>query len=325
MVEPKISVVIVNWNSKDYVRKCLQSLRATCSDLLLQIIVVDGASYDGCEAMLRSEFPAVEFVQSSENIGFGQCNNLGVRVAKGEYLLLLNPDCEVMPGAIQALLSAYPTLTSAGLLGPRLLNTNNTLQKSCVQSLPTPLNQALDAEILRAIAPRLSLWGNYKAFRSKAPVEVEAISGACMLVRTKLFLQCGGFSPEYFMYAEDMDLCAKMRRIPKRNYHVPEARVIHHGGGSSQRQPSTFSIVQMRIALETYFRLHLGSSKARRYRSLQLLSARIRLGLIRIGEILIPRLRPRLSPLRLKWEAVRNWCTGETRHASILQISQSRG
>ena len=102
----KLSILIVNWNSKDYMRECLHSISGTCGHLSPQVVVVDGGSFDGCAEMLAAEFPEVEFVQSPENIGFGRSNNLGFERVTGEALLLLNPDTELQPGAVDALLTA---------------------------------------------------------------------------------------------------------------------------------------------------------------------------------------------------------------------------
>ena len=105
MMPPSLSIVIVNWRSKDYLRGCLRAVAATCAELSPEIIVVDGASFDGCGEMLAAEFPYVHFVQIQENIGFGQCNNLGFSHATGEVVMLLNPDTELQPGSVQRMLA----------------------------------------------------------------------------------------------------------------------------------------------------------------------------------------------------------------------------
>ena len=248
-----ISIVIVNWNSKDYLRKCLRSIETHASDLDYEAIVVDGASYDGCAAMLAEEFPYATFVQSEENIGFGRCNNLGVQHAKGELLLLLNPDTEIKAGSIHALLEARAGLPENAMLGARLLNTDGSLQTTSVHAAPTPLNQVLGSDFLMKQFPRSKLWGTYEAYHSETPTSVEAISGACMFLPTALFRQFGGFNPVYFMYAEDMDLCFKLRQSGLTIYHIPAARITHHGGSSSMQQVSQFSTIQMKVSLFTYF------------------------------------------------------------------------
>jgi GT2 family glycosyltransferase len=264
-VETSVAILIVNWNSKDLLRQCLLSIRDTCADLRPQIIVVDSGSFDGCGEMLAGEFPEVEFVQSSENIGFGRSNNLGFARVTADAVLLLNPDTEVQAGAVQTLLRELEGHKDAGIVSPRLLNPDRTLQSS-VHALPKPLRQALDSEILRRLLSPYSLWAPPTDFSPKETVAVEAVAGTCMLLWTKTFRGVGGFSPEYFMYAEDMDLCFKVLRAGFGIYHVPAAEVVHHGGASSSSQGSTFSAVMMREALHSYMLLNHGRGHARSYR-----------------------------------------------------------
>lgn len=270
---PSISIIIVNWNSKDYLRKCLASINEHASDLSPQVIVVDGASFDGCAEMLSEEYPSTSFIQSKENIGFGRCNNLGVEKADGELLLLLNPDTELKPGSLQNLISEYIGLDSPSMLGARLLNSDGSFQATSVHAAPTPLNQALGSNFLMRLFPKSSLWGTYEAYHSSTPTEVEAISGACMLLPTSLFREVGGFTPSYFMYAEDMDLCLKVRRQKVKIYHIPTSEIIHHGGTSSSQQTSHFSTLKMREAMYHYFTLNHGYNTAEQYSNYVRLSA----------------------------------------------------
>ncbi len=277
----------------------------------MQIVVVDGGSFDGCDEMLAAEFPEVEFVQSPGNFGFGFSNNLGFERVRGEWLLLLNPDCELHLGAIQALLNALESLPQAGMLGPRLLNTDGSLQTSCVRALPTPWNCALDSDWLRRLFPRSRMWGNWEAFHSDSPVEVEAVSGACMFLRSAVFARVNGFSREFFMYGEDMDICAKVRRLGFAVYHVPRAVVVHHGGRSSQNQASHFSTVMMRMAGEIYMRLNRGRWAAWNYRALQALSAVVRLAILLPPHIVsLPVAGRSASASLLKWWSILRWAIG---------------
>jgi len=274
---PSLSVVIVNWNSKDCLRQCLRSIELNGEGLATQVIVVDGGSFDGCDEMLSNEFPWVEFIQSKENIGFGRCNNLGADKATGKYLLLLNPDTELKSGALPALIQALQTLPKAGAIGARLLNTDGSLQTSSVQALPTPINQALDSNLLRQLFPKSKLWSTYEAYHSDAPTAVEAVSGACIAVSRSLFKQIGGFSHEYFMYAEDMDLCKKIETADYIVYHQPLAIVTHHGGGSSSTTFSKFGVVMNLEALAVYMHKSRGNASKTIFKLLMAGSASIRL------------------------------------------------
>jgi GT2 family glycosyltransferase len=307
----KLSILIVNWNSRELLRKCLVSIRATCLDLQPQIVVVDNGSFDGCGEMLTKEFQEVEFLQATDNMGFGRSNNFGFARVTGDALLLLNPDTELKAGAVQTLLEQLKQLQFPGLLGPRLLNTNGSLQTSCVQSLPTPINQALSCDFFRRVFPALKLWGVNEAYASRSPVPVEAISGACMLLHSQTFRRVGGFDARYFMYAEDMDLCFKVRKAGLQVYHVPAAEVIHHGGASSASQFSKFSAVMQREALHLYMRLNYGRWSALAYRLIMGLSGLLRLLLLGPAYLFAKgeARDARCSSFR-KWRAVLSWSLG---------------
>jgi GT2 family glycosyltransferase len=270
----KISILIVNWNSKDYLRECLLSIFRTCSHLSPQVVVVDGGSFDGCQEMLSADFPEVEFVQSPDNIGFGRSNNLGFDRVAGEALLLLNPDTELHPGAIEVLLEDLQHRHDVGAIGARLLNTDGSLQHSAVHPLPTPWNAAMDSAWLRR---RWWHATERKHNNCAQSFEVEAISGACIMMRSRLFRELGGFDPRYFMYAEDMDLCFRIHKSGLKILHAPRAFVTHHGGGSSGTQFSKFSTVMIREALATYFNTHHGPAASMLYRVLIIASAGARI------------------------------------------------
>lgn len=302
----KLSILIVNWNSKAYLRDCLESIRRTGDSLSPQVVVVDGGSYDGCAEMLAREFSEVKFVQSPENIGFGRANNLGFGKVTGEALLLLNPDTVLQPGALQVLLTNLCLLPDAGLLGARLLNSDDSLQLTSVHPLPTAWNVALDSD-----------WGRRRWWRRHAPApdadaqQVEAVSGACMMLRAETFRKLGGFEPRYFMYAEDMDLCYKIRQTGKVIYYVPQAQVVHHGGGSSRSQLSKFSVVMIHEALRVYMRSNHGRLHTWLYRLLMAVSAGLRI-LVLLTTWLPARgdtRRTRHSAI-MKWWTVLRWSVG---------------
>lgn len=321
---PGLSIIIVNWNSKDYVHKCLLSLNCHLSNDY-QIIVVDGASFDGCGEMVACQFPSAQFIQSQENVGFGRCNNLGAVQATGDYLLFLNPDTEVSPGAIQALLDVAKGDKRVGLVGARLLNSDGSLQTSCVQNLPTPLNQALDSAFLRRLAPQSRLWGNAHAFASGTPIPVEAVSGACMLIHREIFASVGGFCPDYFMYAEDMHLCWEISKLGKQIIYHPAAAIMHHGGGASVGEFSRFSCLEMRRAIHQFIRCSQGEAAALSYRALIVLSATVRLMALSVAFSLRSGLhRSRIKISLNRWWANLWWAIRPTRPVSRIAPQAAR-
>lgn len=243
-----LSIIIINWNSVEYLKKCLQSIYCQNNNLDFEVIVVDNASYDGCDEFIRNEFPQVEFIQSKENVGFARANNLGYEYSSGRNLLFLNPDTEILDSAINKMYSYLESLTDVGAVGCKLLNTDLSVQTSCIQPFPTILNQALDVEYLKLKFPKLKLWGITPLFFNDGnPEEVEVISGACIMTKRDVFEKIGMFSTDYFMYSEDVDLCYKIWQAGYKAYYINDAEIIHHGSGSSgKKQDNYFSILSMK-------------------------------------------------------------------------------
>lgn len=252
-----LSIIVVNWHSTDYLRACLDSVYKVTEGVDFEIIVVDNASGDGCKAMLQSEFPSVLFIDAMRNRGFAQANNLGYLASRGEALLFLNPDTELFENAVGRMLIWMKAHPSVGALGPCLLNKDGSVQQSCVQSFPTLLNQFLDSDLLRGWFPRWRLWGTWPLMNPNKPsadVEVDAISGACFLMRRDIFEAVGGFTEEYFMYSDDIDLSYKIRRSGSSIVCLTDCLVVHYGGGSSDLCDTTFAAVQRRRAMAQFFR-----------------------------------------------------------------------
>jgi N-acetylglucosaminyl-diphospho-decaprenol L-rhamnosyltransferase len=251
-----LSIVIVNWNSKDYLRECLKSVFSETAGIEFEVIVIDSGSFDGCGDMLRDHFPSVRFIQSDQNLGFAKANNMAFRASKGRMVLFLNPDTEFSGPAIVRLYSEWEGHEDAGVFGAKLVNTDETIQMSCIQAFPTILNQLLDTEFLRRMFPRSRLWGVSPLYgESLETVEIDVISGACLLLSRELFEEVEMFTEDYFMYSEDVDLCLKARRAGRRNFLVPSAEVVHHGGTSSdQASVSSFSSVMMLESRWRFFR-----------------------------------------------------------------------
>jgi len=297
------------------------------------VIVVDNASFDGCGELLASEHPEVIFIQSQINLGFARANNLGAKKSRGKFLLFLNPDTEVRDRTLDRLFDHLSSLPGAGAVGCRLLNSDGSLQLSCVQSFPTIINQVLDAHVLRRIFPRAGLWGTAGLFeKCEAPVKVEAVSGACLMIRREVFDQVGGFSSDYFMYGEDLDLCFKTRRQGLDNYHCGEAVVVHHGGGSSRQAQSSFATIMIRKSVKRFLRKYHGRYYSGGYQMAMSGAALVRLAFLMA---LIPAFAVRgrtsswLSSIH-KWLAIFCWglglerWTGQYRQAEKNSLSRSQ-
>jgi GT2 family glycosyltransferase len=321
--ELDLSIIIVNWNSAAFVRKCLSSIYANTRTIRFEIIVIDNASHDGCGAMIERDFPAVRFIQSADNSGFARANNLAFQHSSGRNILFLNPDTEVVGPAIERLVQFLDSKSQAGVVGARLLNSDHSVQTSCIQRYPTLLNQVLDADFLRERFRNWQLWGTGPLFKSPekhAPVEV--VSGACQMIRKEVFEQVGLYDVGYFMYAEDVDLCFKAQEARWRNYYVGDAVVVHHGGRSSEATGGNdFATVMMHESRYRFFLLRRGRVDAKAYRALMALTALFRIGLL-VSFIIVTLgcfKRTALSAAVNKWVKVFRWSVGlEGWAASLL-------
>lgn len=308
-----VSIICVNWNSLRVLRNCLTSIYAATRSVAFEIIIVDNASPEGGVDILQKEFPEVKIVRSEKNLGFAGANNLGFRYSSGANLLFLNPDTELVSPAIEILLRYVYRLPDAGVLGCKLLNSDLSLQTSCIQRFPTILNQMLDVEFLRMRWPHSRFWGIAPLLAdADEAAKVEVISGACMLISREVFEKVGMFNTEYFMYGEDLELCYEVKRLGFDNYYVNGATVIHHGQKSSSKQGS--KPIRWAMMLRCKSVMHFctktrGSAYGTMYR--------ITMGTVAAGRLLILALiipfailKSRDNSFRasvLKWMAVLEW------------------
>jgi N-acetylglucosaminyl-diphospho-decaprenol L-rhamnosyltransferase len=309
-----ISIIIVNWKSAHYVQKCVETIYRLMGDAEFEVIVIDNASYDGCDTMLAEQYPQVKFIQSPANVGFAGANNCAYRQSRGRTLLFLNPDTEIVGQAVPTMHRLLWETANAGAIGCTLLNTDGTVQTSCVQAFPTILNQVLDAEILRRHFPLLSLWGTRPLVEQReTPMPVQVVSGACLMVKRHVFESVGLFSTDFFMYAEDTDLCHKMYAAGFVVYFTAAASVIHHGGRSSnQRERNYFADVLKREALFRFLTKSRGRLYGYLYRAATGGAALCRVMLACCFMTLAPR-RSARDALRItigKWVNILRWSSG---------------
>jgi N-acetylglucosaminyl-diphospho-decaprenol L-rhamnosyltransferase len=231
--------VIVNYDSGDHLRVCVAHLEAAVSPLAAELVVVDNASRDqsleGIEGMAR----ALRVIRNADNRGYGRACNQGFWATSAPFVCLLNPDVIPEPGSIAAMVSALKARAGVGVLGPRLKNPDGTYYPSC-RVVPN-LKVALGHAVLGLISDNNRFSRAYKLldFDHLDEREVDWVSGAAMMVRRQAFAEVGGFDEGFFMYVEDVDLCARMSRAGWRAVYYPFAEMIHHVAGSSRRTPYT--------------------------------------------------------------------------------------
>ncbi len=308
-----LSIIIVNWNSAEYTRKCIATVRAFTHDIASEIIVVDNASTDDSLLALE-QIAGIRLIKSSRNVGFAKANNIAAEASSGRILLFLNPDTELTGPAINCMYGALTLSPTIGIVGCKLLNSDGSVQTSCVQPFPTILNQFADVEKLKQCFPRLRLWGT-QALHSEAsdiPVPVEIVSGACLMIRRDVFEEVAGFSTRYFMYGEDMDLCYKVRQAGLHVAYVSAAAIVHHGGQSSKHNPDPgFGDVLTRRAIWMFLQQTRGRLYGHAYRAAMGIAALIRLAILCVAAI--PAFLVRGVWLRhtfCKWTRVLRWSLG---------------
>ncbi|NLK71537.1 MAG: glycosyltransferase family 2 protein [Clostridiales bacterium] len=314
---PLVSVIIVNWNSKAFLRKCLDKLFSNEEKVLFEVIVIDNASNDGTSEMVEKEFPDVRFFQLSENLGFAGANNLASKKAQGQVLLFLNPDTEPSPGTLGILAEIVIKEKEAGAAGCLLLNSDGSVQLSSLMPFPTITNEILDNEFLIKLFKNSDFWG-VKALFSKQKIEmtpVKVISGACLAVKKDDFDTIGGFSEDYFMYSEDVDLCFRLHKLGKTNLYTNRCTVVHHGGGSAKQHPvSAFSTKMMLESKKKYFRKNHGPFYAFLFCIAIMLVSLARLILITISfPAILGRGFTRLKNMYRKWAISLLWSCSNLR------------
>ncbi len=257
---PDVSVIVVNWNTRDLLSDCLDSLVRTAGDIDVEVIVVDNGSTDGSQAMLRSRFPQARLIQNDENVGFAKANNQALAQSQGRYALLLNSDALLRANTLSTLLALAEAQPQADIVGAQLLNADGSFQASHTR-FPD-----LGQEFLILSGLGRLFYGRWYPScgpeEDKGPQIVDYVEGACLLVRRKAFEGVGGLDEGYFMYAEEVDWCYAMREKGWQVWYQPAATVIHLGGGSSRERPTQREGDLYRSRVQ-FFRRHYGSMAVR--------------------------------------------------------------
>lgn len=268
-----LSIIIVSWNTRELLENCLSSILANPPTSPFEIWVVDNASRDNSSQLVREKFPQVHLIENHENVGFARANNQAVRQCAGDYVLLLNPDTLIESGALQSLVDFLNTRSEAGAAGARILNPDRTLQ---ISSHPRP---TLSRELWRLFhLDTLAPYALYPVSKWEAgqPQEVDILMGACLLVRKEVLNQVGFLDEGYFMYSEEVDLCYRIQRAGWRLYWVPQAKVLHFGGQSTQQVP-TEMFLNLYHGKIKYFRKHDGWPATQIYKAILMSAALSRL------------------------------------------------
>ncbi len=251
-----LSIIIVSWNVRDLLRRCLQSIAAGQGDLRLDVIVVDSGSVDGSPQMVAQEFPQVHLIACQENVGFPKGNNIGLVQAAGRYIMLLNPDTEVVGAALPRLVSFLDNHPDVGVVGPQLLYGDGRVQSSR-RRFPTLATAFLESTWLQPYAPSHVLRRYYALdLPDAATADVDWVVGAALMTRQEVVAQVGEMDEGYFMYSEELDWCRRMKAAGWRVVYLPASQIIHHEGKSSEQAVTARHIHFHRARLRYFRKFH---------------------------------------------------------------------
>lgn len=241
----KLSVIIVNYNVEAFLEQCLRSVSDALARVDGEVIVVDNASVDGSEEMVRKEFPSVHFLANQQNVGFSKANDQAIEVAQGTYVLLLNPDTLVETDSFEKIIAFMDEHPEAGGCGVKMLDGQGRFLPESKRALPTPEVAFYKVFGLSALFPRSKRFGKYHlGYLDKDEIhEIEVLSGAFMLLRRSALEEVGYLDTSFFMYGEDIDLSYRLIQGGYKNYYFPDTRIIHYKGESTKKSSINYVIV----------------------------------------------------------------------------------
>ncbi len=310
-----ISIIIVNWNVRDLLDKCLASLLEAQAGgdggrPALEIIVVDCDSQDNSAAMIRERYPTVKLLPQSENIGFTRGNNLGMRAATADTLMLLNPDTEVYADTLMTMLGYMRQQPGVGILGPHTLNTDGSHQ-STRRRFPTLLTGLFESAWLSVLAPA-SVFDSYfmRDTDDDAILEVDWAQGSALMLRRAVWQEIGELDEGYVMYSEELDYCKRAKEAGWKVMYHGGAKIKHHGGRSSE-QVAAFKQIQFHTSKLRYFRKHHGEPHYALLRVMILAQFCWQL-ILELGKALIGHKRAlRQERIKTYWQVLRNGLKAE--------------
>ncbi|MCC6613615.1 MAG: glycosyltransferase family 2 protein [Anaerolineae bacterium] len=307
-----LSIIIVSWNVADLLAACLDSIlrsEATFADddgrLSIEIIVVDSASSDHSVAMLRERYPQVRLSAQTENVGFTRGNNLGLAMAQGRYVFLLNPDTEIIGDALQRMIAFMDAHTDVGILGPQTHNSDGSVQSSR-RRFPTLATGFFESTWLQPFAPK-SLLDHFYArdIADDATADVDWVQGSALLARREVYEQIGGLDTGYVMFSEELDWCKRARLAGWRVVYLGSAHVTHHGGKSTEQVVARKHIHFQESKLR-YYRKYHGAFVAHILRAFLLLNYGWQIVLEAVKAILGHKVALRRERIDAYWRVLRS-------------------
>jgi O-antigen biosynthesis protein len=284
---PDVSVIIVNYNVRDFLHQSLVSLQKALKGIRSEIFVIDNASDDGSAEMVRRRFPRIRIIANTVNLGFAKANNMALRKARGKFLLLINPDTIVQEDTVRVMMEFLRSHPDVGLAGCKILNPDGSFQPACRRGLPTPWVAFTRIIGLSKLFPKTRLFGKYNLtyLDTEETYPVDAVSGSFMMVRKETFQQVGGLDESYFMYGEDLDWCYRIRQTGWQIYYVHSTQIIHYKGESTRRS----SLDEIRTF---YDAMHLFVEKHFQTSRLFKIILRLSIGVVSLAAFITSAIRP---------------------------------
>ena len=231
-----ISIIIVTWNSQDFIRNCLDSIYLLPDKVRYEIIVADNASSDNTKEIVREFYPEVNLIENKENLGYAQANNQGMEKSQGNYILLLNPDTQLMENSLVSMYEFMEANPQVGALGPKLLNPDRSVQPSC-REFPTFSTLIWEFSGLSRLFPKSRIFGRWRMgyFAFDRTREVDQPMGSCLMLRRETLNVVSFFDENFSMFFNDVDLCYRIKNAGWKIYFVPDAQVLHYRGASTRK------------------------------------------------------------------------------------------
>ncbi len=261
MPNTDISVVIVNYNVKDFLYQCLRSIEKASQNLEVEIIVVDNHSVDNSVEYLKPRFPGVKFISLNDNLGFGRANNIGIEASSGKYTLILNPDTILSEDTLVVMKEYMDKNAEVGMAGCKVLNQDGSFQVACRRGFPSPWVAFTKLFGLQTLFPKSPIFARYnQTYRSEDETYyIDAIIGAFMFCRKSVLTELNGFDTDFFMYGEDLDLCYRCKELGKKIAYVHTTSIIHYKGESTKRS-SINEVRHFYDAMKIFSKKHYGRS-----------------------------------------------------------------
>jgi len=264
-----LSIVIVNWNTRELLEACLRSVYAQVHGLDFEVFVVDNASVDGSPEMIRTKFPQVSLIQNNVNLGFVKANNQAISLSKGRYISLLNPDTLLKNDALSKMVTFLDGHPDIGVLGCKILTAEGEIDLRGAKEFPSLLGELFELTRLSHWLPRSRFFGNYLMtyWDREDSREVDVLSGACLMIRREALEQVQYLDENFFIYGAEVDWYYRLKRLGWKVFYYAEAEIVHIGGQSTSQLKEEMGIERFRSRYRLFWK-HKGRSYAWAYKAL---------------------------------------------------------